>query len=68
MKLFKLKDLAQSWSVQVWGVATALATVDFSTTWIDNIIPEQHKSLVYAVLGAIGLIARAIQQPNLNKK
>lgn len=67
MKLFKLKDLAQSWSVQVWGATTALATIDFSTTWLDGIIPEQHKPLVYAILGAIGLIARAIKQPNLSK-
>lgn len=57
----------KSWSVQVWGATTALATIDFSTTWFDSIIPEPHKPLVYAVLGAIGLIARAIKQPNLTK-
>lgn len=67
MRLFNLKDLAKSWSVQVLTATTALATIDFSTTWIDNIIPEQHKPLVYAVLGAIGLIVRAIKQPNLSK-
>lgn len=67
MKFFKLKDLAKSWSVQVWGATTALATIDFSTTWIDGFIPQEHKPLVYAVLGAIGLIVRAIQQPSLSK-
>lgn len=67
MKFFNLKQLTKSWSVQVWGATTALATIDFSTTWLDGIIPEQHKPLVYAVLGAIGLIARAIKQPNLSK-
>lgn len=29
MKFFKLKDLVRSWSVQVWGATTALATIDF---------------------------------------
>lgn len=67
MKLFNLKDLAKSWSVQVLTVTTALATIDFSTTWLDSLIPEQHKPLVYAILGAIGLIARAIKQPGLSK-
>lgn len=67
MKFFNLKQLTKSWSVQVWSATTALATIDFSTTWLDGIIPEQHKPLVYAVLGAIGLIARAIKQPNLSK-
>lgn len=67
MKLFNLKDLAKSWSVQVLTATTALATIDFSTTWLDSLIPEQHKPLVYAILGAIGLIARAIKQPGLSK-
>lgn len=67
MKLFNLKDLAKSWSVQVLTATTALATIDFSTTWLDGILPEQHKPLVYAILGAIGLIARAIKQPGLSK-
>ncbi|MDH2997184.1 hypothetical protein A1D22_05800 [Pasteurellaceae bacterium LFhippo2] len=67
MKFFNLKELSKSWSVQVWSATTALATIDFSTTWLDNVIPEQHKPLVYAVLGAIGLIVRAIKQPNLSK-
>lgn len=67
MKFFNLKDLAKSWSVQVLTATTALATIDFSTTWLDGILPEQHKPLVYAILGAIGLIARAIKQPGLSK-
>lgn len=67
MKFFNLKELSKSWSVQVWSAATALATIDFSTTWLDGIIPEQHKPLVYAVLGAVGLIVRAIKQPKLSK-
>lgn len=67
MKFFNLKELSQSWSVQVWGAVTTLATIDFSTTWIDGLIPQEYKPLVYAVLGAIGLIARAIRQPKLSK-
>lgn len=67
MKFFKFKELVKSWSVQVLTATTALATVDFSTTWLDGLIPEQHKPLVYAILGAIGLIARAIKQPSLSK-
>lgn len=62
MKFFKLKDYLKSWSVQVWGTTTALATIDSSTTWLDNIIPEQYKPVVYSVLGAVGLVVRAIKQ------
>lgn len=67
MKFFNLKELSQSWSVQVWGAATALATIDFSTTWIDGLVPQEYKPLVYAILGSVGLIARAIRQPKLTK-
>lgn len=62
MKLFKLKDLVKSWSVQVWGANTALATADYYTNWLDALVPEKYKPLMYAVLGAIGLVARAIKQ------
>lgn len=67
MKFFTLKQLLQSWSVRVWSLVPVLATIDYSTTWLDTVIPEQHKPLVYAILGAIGLVARAIKQPNLSK-
>lgn len=68
MKFFNAKDYWRSWSVWTTSALTALATVDLSTTWVDALIPEKHKPLVYAVFGAVTLIVRAIKQPNLGGK
>lgn len=65
MKFFKLKDLLQSWSVQVWSLVPVLATIDYSTTWLDSIVPEQYKPVVYGALATIGLVARSIKQPEI---
>ena len=65
MKFLSLETLIKSWSVQIWALVPVLATIDYSTTWIDSIIPEEYKAVVYAALALIGLIARSIQQPNL---
>ena len=67
MELFKLKDVAKSWSTWAFGVIGGFATLDFSTTWIDGLIPEHYKPAVYAVLAAIGVIVRTIKQPKLKK-
>lgn len=65
MKFFSLRQLMKSWSVQVWATVPILSTVDFSTTWLDGIIPEQYKPVVYGVLATLGLVARSIKQPKL---
>lgn len=65
MKFHSLETLIKSWSVQIWALVPVLATIDYSTTWIDGIIPEEYKAVVYAVLALIGLIARSIKQPKL---
>lgn len=68
MEFFKLSDLSKSWSVQIWSLVPVLATIDYSTTWIDAIIPEHYKPLVYASLALIGIFARTIKQPGLTPK
>lgn len=65
MKFFTFKQLLQSWSVQVWSLVPALATIDYSTTWLDSIVPEQYKPVVYGALATIGLVARSIKQPKI---
>lgn len=65
MKFFTFKQLLQSWSVQVWSLVPVLATIDYSTTWLDSIVPEQYKPVVYGALATIGLVARSIKQPKI---
>ena len=65
MKFFTLKQLLQSWSVQVWSLVPVLATIDYSTTRLDTVIPEQYEPVVYGALATIGLVARSIKQPKI---
>ena len=65
MKFFTLKQLLQSWSVQFWGLVPVLATIDYNTTWLDSLVPEQYKPLVYGLLATLGLVARSIKQPKI---
>lgn len=65
MQFFKFKDYSKSWSVWAMSSLTGLATIDFSTTWLDGVIPEQYKPVVYGALSLIGLVVRAIKQPKL---
>lgn len=65
MQFFSLNQLLKSWSVQVWGLVPILATIDYSTTWLNTVIPEQYKPVVYGVLATIGLVARSIKQPKI---
>lgn len=65
MNLISPKEFIKLWSVQIWSLVPILATIDFSTTWIDSFIPPDYKPLVYAFLAVIGLFARTIKQPNL---
>lgn len=53
MKFFTLKQLLQSWSVQIWGLVPILATIDYNTTWLDSLVPEQYKPLVYGLLATL---------------
>lgn len=65
MKFFTLKQLLQSWSVQIWGSVPILATIDYNTTWLDSLVPAQYKPLVYGALATLGLVARAVKQPKI---
>lgn len=65
MKFFNLKHYFKSWSVWAMTALTGLTTIDASTTWLNDVIPENFKPVVYAGLGFIGLLLRAIKQPKL---
>lgn len=62
MQFFKLKDYLKSWSVWAMSGIAGFATLDFSTTFLDQFIPEQYKPVVYAGLAFLGLIVRSIKQ------
>lgn len=62
MTLFKFKDYVKSWSVWAMGAIGGFATLDFSSTYLDSIMPEQYKPIVYAGLSFLGLVVRAIKQ------
>ena len=65
MKLFPLKQLLQFWSVRIWSTVPVLATVDYSTTGLDSLVPEHFKPIIYGLLAVVGLLARSIKQPNI---
>lgn len=62
MKFFKFKDYLHSWSVWAMGASAGLATIDFSTTWVDALIPTEYKAVVYAGLSFLGLLVRSVKQ------
>lgn len=63
MKIFKVKDLAKSWSV--WAAsAVAITPVVDMNTGLFNFIPEQYKPLAVTALGLLTLVTRAIKQTN----
>jgi len=62
MQFFKFKDYVRSWSVWVLGAIATLPMINEQTGIIDAIVPDQHKPLAVSILGAIGLVARAIKQ------
>lgn len=43
MQFFSKSEMVKSWSVQVWSLVPILATIDFSTTWLDMIVPVDYK-------------------------
>lgn len=65
LEFFKAKDYLKSWSVWAMGAIGGFATLDFSSTYLDSIVPEQYKPVVYGALTAIGLVARSIKQPKI---
>lgn len=64
MKFFKFSDYIRSWSTWVLGAFTAGPVLDHFTGIISAIIPPQYQSIATAVLGAVGLVLRAIKQEN----
>ena len=67
MKFFKLKDLAKSWSVWVLGAVTVTPILNDNVAWLADLVPEPYKGYFITALGVIGLIARAVVQPKLDK-
>lgn len=65
VQFFDWKVLVKSWSVQIWALVPILATIDYSTTWVDAYIPDHYKPALYGVLATIGLVARSMKQPKL---
>lgn len=68
MKFYDAKYLLKTWSVRVWSLVPLLATIDYSTTWLDGVVDPQYKPVVYGILAAIGLFARGVQQPRLHEE
>lgn len=66
MQFFSKSEMVKSWSVQVWSLVPILATIDFSTTWLDMIVPVDYKPVVYGSLALLGIIARTIKQPKIS--
>lgn len=62
MQLFKFTDYIKSWSVWVLGLVTVTPVLNDQTGLISTLIPEQYQPLALSILGAVGLIVRAIKQ------
>lgn len=62
MQFFKLKDYLKSWSTWVLGLVTVTPVINDTTGIFNMIIPQDHQSTAVSILGAIGLILRAIKQ------
>lgn len=62
MQFFKFKDYAKSWSTWVLGLVTVTPVLNDETGLITSVIPEKYQPLAISILGAIGLIVRAIKQ------
>lgn len=62
MKFFKFSDYIRSWSTWVLGLFTVTPVADHFTGIVSAIIPPQYQHIAVAVLGAIGMVVRAIKQ------
>ena len=61
-KFFNLKDYLRSWSVWVLGLVTVAPVLNDQTGIISALVPADKQDVAISILGAIGLIARAIRQ------
>lgn len=62
MRFFKFSDYARSWSTWVLGAFTAGPILDHFTGIISAVVPAQYQPVVVSVLGAVGMVLRAIKQ------
>lgn len=62
LEFFKPKDYLKSWSTWVLGLVTVTPVLNDTTGIISSIIPQQYLPMAISILGAIGLIVRAIKQ------
>lgn len=61
-RFFSLKDYLKSWSVWVLGLVTVAPVLNDQTGIISALVPADKQDVAISILGAIGLIARAIRQ------
>lgn len=62
MTFFKFKDYIKSWSTWVLSAVTVTPVLEANTGWVSAIIPSNWQPFAISILGAIGLVARAIKQ------
>lgn len=67
MKFHSFKKLLQSYSTWILSTVTVVPVLDDKVEFIHNLLPEEYKHWFIAGLGIIGLVARAIRQPKLEK-
>lgn len=62
MKFFALKDYLRSWSTWVLSFITVSPVLNDQTGIFNMVVPQEYQPMAVSVLGAIGLIVRAIKQ------
>lgn len=65
MKFFNLKEYWSSWSVWVMSAITVTPVLTDNVQSLSSLIPEHYRGWFVTGLGILGLIVRAIKQPNL---
>lgn len=65
MKFHSFKKLAKSYSTWVLGAVTVVPVLDDKVEFIHNLLPEQYRTWFIVGLGILGLVARAVRQPEL---
>lgn len=62
MQFFKAKDYFRSWSTWVLSIITVAPAVNDTTGIFNAVVPAEYQPMAISVLGAIGLVVRAIKQ------
>lgn len=62
MQFFKLKDYLRSWSVWVLGSITVSPVLNDQFGIFNHIVPTEYQPMAVSLLGALGLVVRAIKQ------